>query len=430
VLRFLSGQRDGKKKMKDDVALSRIFAVRALVIVIFVASLNPRAYLSSQELSHDVRVVNIAVPVRVFEGNRFVDNLTMRDFEVLEDGKPQKVEAVYVVNKTAVEPQILGTGPHPWSSRSFFLFFNLFEPDPQIQKALLYFIENVLAPADHLLVITPRAFYDWTKEAKAGRGAKELSAGLAKKIRKDILAGDAAYRAVIADLKRMAGLGGIDQQMSGVVEISDHSTLESLGTADIEQFLMKYRADVDQLTALRTIDEGKILDFARAMKKTPGQKFVFYFYQKEFIPLLDPRTLQRYSEDPFLYSLITELTEVLNQRSSLDIGRLRNTFADAFINFNFLYLTKDPAGVPSIQIAEKRDISSVFKNVAAATGGLDASSASAGYLMQQAATASEHSYLLYYSPSNTVRDGKFRKIEVRVKNGDYRVSFMAGYFAN
>jgi hypothetical protein len=51
-------------------------------------------------------------------------------------------------------------------------------------------------------------------------------------------------------------------------------------------------------------------------------------------------------------------------------------------------------------------------------------------LMERAATASERSYLLYYSPSDTVRDGRFRKIEVRVKNRDHRVSFMAGYFAN
>jgi hypothetical protein len=50
--------------------------------------------------------------------------------------------------------------------------------------------------------------------------------------------------------------------------------------------------------------------------------------------------------------------------------------------------------------------------------------------MERAATASERSYLLYYSPSDTVRDGRFRKIEVRVKNRDHRVSFMAGYFAN
>ena len=42
----------------------------------------------------------------------------------------------------------------------------------------------------------------------------------------------------------------------------------------------------------------------------------------------------------------------------------------------------------------------------------------------------EHSYLLYYSPSNAVRDGKFRKIEVRVANKNYRVSFLSAYIAN
>lgn len=53
-----------------------------------------------------------------------------------------------------------------------------------------------------------------------------------------------------------------------------------------------------------------------------------------------------------------------------------------------------------------------------------------GYLMERAATVSEHSYLLYYSPSNAARDGKFHKIEVRVANKNYRVSFLSGYIAD
>jgi len=57
----------------------------------------------SQKLSYEVRVVNIEVPVRVFDGDKFVDHLRLDDFEVLEDGVPQKIEAVYLFKRTALE---------------------------------------------------------------------------------------------------------------------------------------------------------------------------------------------------------------------------------------------------------------------------------------------------------------------------------------
>ncbi|MFQ6069855.1 MAG: hypothetical protein ACE5LC_04935 [Candidatus Aminicenantales bacterium] len=57
----------------------------------------------AQEESHDVTVINIEVPVRVFKANKFVDNLTIDDFEVYEDGKLQKIVAVYLIKKTGIK---------------------------------------------------------------------------------------------------------------------------------------------------------------------------------------------------------------------------------------------------------------------------------------------------------------------------------------
>lgn len=36
----------------------------------------------STQIQHEVAVVNISVPVRVFEGEKFVDSLKLEDFEV------------------------------------------------------------------------------------------------------------------------------------------------------------------------------------------------------------------------------------------------------------------------------------------------------------------------------------------------------------
>ena len=57
------------------------------------------------QIQHQVAVVNIAVPVRVYDGARFVDTLGLDDFEVREDGRLQAVEAVYLVRSGALKRQ-------------------------------------------------------------------------------------------------------------------------------------------------------------------------------------------------------------------------------------------------------------------------------------------------------------------------------------
>jgi hypothetical protein len=207
-------------------------------------------------------------------------------------------------------------------------------------------------------VISPRAVYDLKKEIAAKIPAEKIVAGLDKKLREDILAGDSAYLSVLADLKRMVGAGS-DRQ-TDTAEMSEREMQGMFGTGTFEEYLMRHRADVGQLEQLRTIDEEKFLDFARALKKTEGQKIVFYFYQKEFVPLLDLKTPGKYFENPSVQSLISELSDILNRKSSLDMDRLKKTFADSSITFHFLHLTKKPADRTSTQIGERQDIFPTF----------------------------------------------------------------------
>ena len=45
----------------------------------------------------------IPVAVRVFDGKKLVNSLTLQDFEVLENGIPRPVEALYLIDKNAIE---------------------------------------------------------------------------------------------------------------------------------------------------------------------------------------------------------------------------------------------------------------------------------------------------------------------------------------
>jgi hypothetical protein len=63
------------------------FAYAFLVYAVFtISSFSPENPIGSQQLTHEVSVVNVAVPVHVFLKDVFVDTLAIKDFEVYENG--------------------------------------------------------------------------------------------------------------------------------------------------------------------------------------------------------------------------------------------------------------------------------------------------------------------------------------------------------
>ena len=57
------------------------------------------------------------------------------------------------------------------------------------------------------------------------------------------------------------------------------------------------------------------------------------------------------------------------------------------------------------------------------TNGLDAA-------MAKAIDEGSHYYTLAYSPTNTKNDGKYRSIKVKIPDGDYKISYRRGYYAD
>jgi len=106
--------------------------------------------LFAQQISHETIVVNIEVPVRVFERGKFVENLTIDDFEVYEDGDLQDVVAVYLIKKTKIEREDTKIDREearqkfaPEVSRNFVLLFEIREYLPKIGEAIDYFFDKV-----------------------------------------------------------------------------------------------------------------------------------------------------------------------------------------------------------------------------------------------------------------------------------------------
>jgi len=408
----------------------------------------------AQQLAEESIVINVEVPVRVFKGSRFIDNLTLNDFEIYEDGKLQKLEAVYLIKKRAVERRDEIQRFAPQTARSFYLFFEVSEYTPKMGEALEYFIHNVIMPGDNLTIISPMKTYRLKQKAFEARSRKEIVARIKGILRRDSLIGSSEYRGVIHELEDMAKAMAVGITSSSAPETaartgSQITTSTSglaqwvMGTEDVVQYqdfrfddmLNRYAEALGRLDNLRSVDQKQLLNFSKVLKEEQGQKYVYLFYQREFVPKIDPKILYQYIESfqdrPDIAQTVQGVFEFYRREVPFDVNLVKKSYADSSVGIHFLLISEPPPRIEGVQLQEQsEDIFSAFSEMALATGGYAESSGNPVYLMKRAVEASENFYLLYYTPHPYLKDGKFREIVVKVKDRDYRIVHRLGYFAN
>jgi len=415
---------------------------KALLLTVFVfLGLS----LFSQEIFiRQTVVINVEVPVRVFKDGKFVDNISIDDFEIFEEGIPQKIEAVYLIKKKTVEKREEKKRFSPETKRNFILLFEVSEYFAKLGEAVNYFAHNVIMPGDNLIIITPVQAYmlkDNTFEIKT---REEIASRLKGILRKDIMIGNSEYRNTISDLTSLARSISERVESGSLFPTGDSEEEEGRGEQnwsdphfgmDLDEQLIYYGSLLHKLEILRKINQMELSDFARFLKDQEGQKYVFLFYQREYLPQIEPRILNQYISSfqnrPDIVTTITHLFDFYRRDVSFDVDRIKKAYSDSSVSVHFMYLTTPPRRVYGIRMQEhSEDLFSPFKEMAEATGGLVESSSNPVYLFKNALDASENYYLLYYSPKNYAGDGKFKNIKVRVKNKNYKVTHRSGYFAN
>jgi hypothetical protein len=407
-----------------------------LIPLVLVAAIG--LIFATQQFQEESIVINVEVPTRIFDGNTFVDTLTINDFELYEDGKLQKIEAVYLIKKKSIERREENKRFNPMTSRQFFLWFQISDYMPRIKEAIDYFFENVFIPGDSLVVVTPLKAYNLKSEALALRSVEEISDQLTKLIREDSVSGNLEYRAALRDLQEIVNVMEYkagereDSTQIGDEILSDFSIFN---TGSLEEIVQMYSVVMRNLENLRKMDQQKLIDYAEYLKDKEGQKHIFLFYQREFLPRIDPNTLTeymaQYQDKPALQFELNQLFENYDREIPIDVNKVKQAFADSSLSIHFLFLQEMSEMSPGLKMQERsEDIYGVFKQMADATGGVSESSGNPGWAFKRIADAFENYYLLYYSPENYAKDGKFKEIRVRVKTGNYRITHRAGYIAN
>jgi len=402
-----------------------IFIISTLFLILF---------LSGQEIQEEAIAINIEVPVRVYDGNKFVEDLAIGDFEIYEDGVLQDIDALYFINKTTIARQEEKKIFTPKTQRHFFLFFEIEDYTKRLKDGLNYFFENVLIPGDSLTIVSPLKTYGFESESLEKMAREEIVDELGNILRKDAEIGSSEYRSAIEDVTKKARtltalLGNPKERIlyedEGVVSQKE----------DVDEIFSEYIQLLEKLEFLRKIDEQKLFDFANYLQEMEGQKFVILFYQREFIPYVDPRVLdqamQMYQDMPnFMFQLQT-VYGLSSRDVSIDVKRVKQAYSDSSISIHFLFFTKPADYISGVRFVEhSEDVFSAFREMALATGGFIESSSNPEHLFQKASEAAETYYLVYYSPKNKKVDGKFRNISVNVKGKNYRISHRAGYYAD
>ena len=389
--------------------------------------------LASQELQHDSIVVNIEIPVRVFKGDRFIGDLSIDDFELTEDGVLQKIEAVYLIEKTTIERSEASMEEaeakkkfDPRVSRHFVMVFEVLDYNPRFAEILNDFFTNVISPGDSLIVITPMKTYRLNSLALEKTNPQTTAEQLKSILRKDIILGNTTYNNLVKKIIRTL-LNDTGSEVVGAV------TMQYLENLYIQWYNLKH------------LQEKNLLDFAKYLKDLDGQKHVFLFFQKETLPQPSDRVMMSlFSDDqkhPQYYQKMYDLLLFYRRDINFDVDKIKEAFSDSSISSHFLYLTQTRSYISDvdimtsagdqIQIQEKSgDIFSAFKQVADATGGITESSANPSYMFKKAVETSENYYLLYYTPKNYREDGRFRNVKVKIKGKNYRVLHRAGYIAD
>jgi hypothetical protein len=412
-------------------------ALRALLVLGLILA----GSLPAQDIRYQRTAINIEIPVRVFRGDAFVDDLAIADFEVFEDGKPQTLDAVYLVKKKLIEHREETAPMTPDTNRHFYLFFEMSEYDPKVREALDYFVDEVLLPGDELILVTPMRTYRMKSEAFSDAARARTFEQILGILRRDILNGNSEYRDAIEDLKALALV------MAGSVGLSATNTVSPMAgdmfaagtvfdvSTSVEENLQTYSTLLDRLQTMRQVDQARVTGLADRLERQTGRKEVFLFYQREFVPKLDPMILTAYqtvfNDRPDIVQTVTGLFEFFKRETPLDVDTIREAYADSGATVHFLYLSRPAPRVPGVAMEEQsEDIFAPFREMSRATGGFIASTANLEAAMRSAVAAAENYYLLYYTPKGYKADGSFHKLEVRLKSGNARLSYRTGYVAD
>lgn len=368
----------------------------------------------------------IPLTVRVFQGNQFVDDLTLDDFEISVSHRLEKPVSLFLVNRQQIERQEGELSSPPDLTRRIIIMMKMIDYHPQLAQAIQDLFMNEILADDILEIQTPLKSYMMVPGALENVPRPVLIKNALELVRKDIMQGNMLYNSLLNELKRFV------RRISGV------STFETEELGGISEDLglpflfQNYRMNMQKLEALRRIDENQLLQFADHMQKISGQKFIFFLYQREFLPEINPakmnELLSMYQDEPNIVGELQDLFQQFHRPLAFNAPVLEEAFASSEAQLNFLFLNKDAPRVAGLVMRERsEDIFKLMTKIARATGGITEASQNPEAALRKAFALASKYYLLYLEPREELEAAVFNPVMVKVKRENVSVMTRLGF---
>jgi hypothetical protein len=243
------------------------------------------------------------------------------------------------------------------ASRNFVLLFEILDYSRELGDSLAFFFNEVLQPGDQLIIYTPARAYGFSKTTLA-KPKRELITPMQEKLRSDTAAGSSGYKIIINDMKTQ------------VTAIEGGGTSTADAKAGIKDALTMYRQNLNNLEALRKVNETLLMQIINMFKTQQGKNHMVMIYQAEFRPIPNKETLTRLRDEQVISFEVTELFASEDQKPPLDAAKFIDVFTKTPITLHFIYVK--PKDVPSLQNYKEHsaDMFDVFSKIAQATGGI------------------------------------------------------------
>jgi VWFA-related protein len=375
----------------------------------------------------------IEVDARVFDKDgKFITDLTKDDFEVLEDGAPQRIDAMYLVTGpgagapvTPAAPAVPGAPdripepPAPVAPQTWVFYFDLNHLTPgtgfdRAKKAVEDFIALRFKDGDLAGILA---------------GEKMVGNRLTS-VRKELLNG---LKEVKPRSDRRNFMNELTQDWPRFLD-EEEAIRVARNQQDVVDRVIK-RACVDDPSSCEKLDEPAVRskgtrfqqDIHRASMQTLTS---INALASGLSKILGPKTVVLLSDGMVVQDIETTLRSVVGQTAragariyAIDVRGLNRAGNAGIIDQRYSY-EPEAAGVRFDGLADGTN------SLAIDTGGLMIRNENnIGRALDRIADDAGRYYVLAYQPANTNFDGKYRAIHVRVKREGLRVRARKGYLA-
>ena len=422
-------------------------ARRALLLAAAVAlAATPRAVLLAGATAQapqipGARVEQVTVDVVVLDrAGQPVRNLTRADFTVLEEGQPKEIASFDVVDRTpGAEPApppaarvSTNVGQDTLRGRTFIVLFDdlgLTTPNAQAAKrAVAAFLDRGCVEGDQVTLFTSSGSAWWTARMSSGRDD------------------------LMAVLKRLEGRRVLETARE---RITDYEAVQIIYYRDVavaqrvqdrlERYGTKTLQAVDPTNYQQTRDF-----FQRGVVDPYVESMAMQTYLKAKVRLeaslgMIERAVRSLSDDRSRKALVLVSEGFVDDPTQAGPRRVVEAARRANASIYFIDASGlralDPMYSAEFGVAlDTRDTMAAIADLSREGEGAEALADRTGGFsirdtngLEQGAVRigreSQSYYLLGYNPGDVPRDGRFRKIEVRVRGAKYTVRARRGYFA-